>query len=91
MPAIDKFQDMRGTASDPVTDAASVTLDQEMTYVTSAIWVSVEGSVTVTMQSGSVVTYPKLLAGRHPLRITQVHSVGTDATGIVAEWNAPLV
>ena len=58
----------------------------DLAFVTRALWVSVSGTLRVTMLDGMTQDYPVITAGRHPLRVTRVHSAGTSATGIVAEY-----
>ena len=63
-----------------VTPSDSVNLPS----VTRALLVDVEGSVRVTLISGTVLTIPRLAAGMwHPVYATRVHATGTTATGIV--------
>lgn len=57
----------------------------DLQEVTLNLYVSVAGAVKVTLQDGSTVTYPNLIAGRHPLRVSRVFATGTTATGLVGE------
>lgn len=74
--------------SSPVTGAAAVTPNDatDLSEVTLSLYVGTAGTLKVTMNDGSVVTYPAIAAGRHHLRVKRVWATGTSATGIVAEY-----
>jgi hypothetical protein len=61
----------------------------ELTYFTRGISFAVAGDLAVVTAGGETVVIPSgaLAAGIvHPLRVKQVLSTGTAATGIVAYW-----
>lgn len=74
--------------SSPITGAVAVTTNDatDLPEVTLALWISVAGTLKVTMLDGTVVSYANITAGRHPLRVKRVWATGTSATGIVAEY-----
>lgn len=74
--------------TDGIDGAATVTPSDtvDLPFLTRALYVSVAGSVRVTMRDGMVQDYPILIAGRHAMRVTRVHETGTTATGLVAEY-----
>ena len=88
MPPPDRAMTRNPTRMDEsVTGIAAVVPSDtvDLPFVTRALYVSVAGAVKVTMMDGSTETYPNLLAGRHPLRVTRVWQTGTTATGMIAE------
>jgi hypothetical protein len=73
--------------SSPITSAFAITPNDstDLAEITLSLYVSVAGALKVTMYDGSVVTYPTMVVGRHPLRVKRVWSTGTLATGLVGE------
>ena len=71
----------------PVTGAFVITPNDatDLQEPTVSLYVGTAGTLKATMLDGSVVTYPALAAGRHPLRIARVWANGTSATGLVGE------
>lgn len=71
----------------PVTGAFAITPHDTNNLVepTLSLYIGTAGALKATMLDGSVVTYPALAAGRHPLRVSRVWATGTTATGIVGE------
>lgn len=81
----DRFSGNTGQTS-PIIDGFAITPDDatEVQEVTRAIMVSTMGNVTCTLKGGSSVTLTSLVPGViYPLRISQVWSTGTTASGIV--------
>lgn len=74
--------------SSPITGAAAVTPSDsaDLGETTLSIYVGHAGAAKLTMFDGSVVTYPHLAIGRHPLRVKRVWATGTVASDIVAEY-----
>lgn len=72
--------------SDPAGDLYNVTpSDSEpLPWLTSAIYISVAGTIQVTDQKGVKVALPSLGAGWHPIRVSKIWATNTTATGIVA-------
>jgi hypothetical protein len=59
----------------------------ELTHVTRAVYVGGAGNLAVLMCGGATVTLTSVPGGTFlPLRIRQVLSAGTTATGIVGFW-----
>lgn len=88
MPPPDRAMSRQPTRMDEsIIGIAAVTPSDsvDLPFIPRTLYVSVAGSVKVTMMDGSVDTYPNLIAGRHPIRATRVWATGTTATGIVAE------
>jgi len=71
----------------PICGAFAITPSDaaDLQEITINLYVGTAGSVKVTMFDDSVVTYPSLAAGRHPLRVKRVWATGTAATGLVGE------
>ncbi len=87
MPAYDEYP--QGHLLGSATGGGSVTPSDstELTYTTRGLYVGVAGNVAVVMADGTSVTLTGLAAGVvHPLRVKQVRSTGTTATGIVGFW-----
>lgn len=58
---------------------------QELNVVSRALWVGVGGDVKVQMANGDVVTIAGVpAASMLPIRVRQVFSTGTTATGVVS-------
>lgn len=77
------------TAYDPAANAAAVTPHDtnELTDVTTRLFIGGAGNLKVTMMSGVDVTLTGVLAGSIlPLRVRRVYATGTTATNIVALW-----
>ena len=89
MPAVDQFAQHSLGLESPVSNAVVVTPDNDndLSFVTRGIMVSVSGDVAVTTKAGNDVTLPALAAGIiHPFRVSRIKSTGTTATGILAVW-----
>lgn len=71
-----------------ITGAAVVTPNDstDLAEITISLNIGTAGTLKVTMMDDSVVTYPAIAAGRHPLRVKRVWANGTSATNIVAEF-----
>jgi hypothetical protein len=75
--------------SGPAGNAFAITPndDNEITAVTRAIYIGVEGDLRVTMLGGQTVTFVGLGAGiLHAIRVIKVHATGTTATDIVGVY-----
>lgn len=72
----------------PITGAAAVTPDDatDLPETTVSLFVGTAGTLKVTFEDGSTVTYAAITAGRHPLRVKRVWSTGTSAANLVAEF-----
>ncbi len=90
MAATEKFYN--GVSSDnvsvdaPATDAFAITPDDasELTYITRAIFVGLDGDIKVKMKDGTAVTFQNCVAGSVlPIRASQVYATGTTATGLI--------
>ena len=79
MPTKDEF----GTIA-PADNAFNIVQDTNLPVPTKGIYIGGTGSLQVQMVSGATVTFAGLAAGIvHPLRIIQVISAGTTATGLI--------
>lgn len=84
----------QGSAVNTTMPADSIALvtphdSNELSAVTRGISFAAAGALKVVTVNGDTVTIPSgaLAAGIiHPLRVKQVWSTGTTATGIVAYW-----
>ncbi len=74
--------------SSPITGAASVTPNDsaDLAETTISLYVGTAGTLKVSFEDGSTVTYPAIAAGRHHLRVKRVWATGTSATNLVAEF-----
>lgn len=88
MPASDKgYPSSR--SYDPATSAAAVTPHDtnELSNVTTRVFVGGAGNLKVTMMDGTDVTFTGVTAGSVlPIRVRRVYSTGTTATNIAAMW-----
>lgn len=71
----------------PITGAFTITPSDttDLPQVTLSIYVGQAGKLKATMMDGSIVTYPHLEIGRHPLRIKRVWDVASKADLLVGE------
>lgn len=53
-------------------------------FVTSAVYISVAGTLQVTDETDEIRTFPSMNAGWHPIRIKQIWATNTGASGIIA-------
>ncbi len=68
----------------PIYHAAAVTKSDTATFSTTRnVYVGVTGDVTVTMATGSIVTFPNVPVGTHLWQVNQIRSTGTTASGFV--------
>ena len=76
------------TVVSPITGAASVTPNDstDLTETTLSLHIGTAGTLKVTFEDGSTVTYAAIGAGRHPLRVKRVWATGTSAVNITAEF-----
>lgn len=89
MPATNNFSNHRTGLTSPADGAELVTPSDsnELTYVSRGISFAGAGTLTVVMNDNTTITIPSgaLSAGViHPIRVKQVKSTGTTATGIVS-------
>lgn len=72
----------------PITGAAAVTPSDsaDLAETTVSLYVGTAGTLKVTFEDDSTVTYAAIAAGRHPLRVKRVWATGTSASNIVAEF-----
>ena len=72
----------------PITGAAAVTPNDatNLPETTVSLYVGTAGTLKVTFEDDSTVTYAAIAAGRHPLRVKRVWATGTSASNIVAEF-----
>jgi hypothetical protein len=84
----DQFRNFAPGLESPASNAVLVTPDDnaDLTDASRALWIGTAGDLTVTMLGGQTLTFPNLLGGWHPIRVTRVHATGTAASGIVAVW-----
>ncbi|MGN8117504.1 spike base protein, RCAP_Rcc01079 family [Labrys sp. 22185] len=59
--------------------------DNELAFITLAIWIGTAGNLKVTMMNGSTATFQNV-HGYFIGRVRKVWATGTTATGIVAVW-----
>lgn len=77
-----------GTIDAPVKHALAVVEDTVFPYPTTGLYVGTGGDVEVIMLAGNTVIFPDVPGGIVlPIRITQVVSTNTTATGLVRLWN----
>ena len=88
MTSHDLFCSASAGLESPLNYATPITPDDEavLPIITRAVHLGGGGNLTVTLKGGDTVTFENLAAGWHPLRVRQVHAVGTTATGIVGGW-----
>jgi hypothetical protein len=89
MPAVDIFSRFRQDNFSPFTNAVAVTPDDEdeLGFVTRALYVGDGGTVVVLMQDSGSVTFVGVPTGTTlPIRVKKVFAAGTDADDIVALW-----
>ena len=87
MPAIDNFSSTRGPGETPAENAVAVAPNDtnELTHVTTALYIGGAGNVTVRMHGGGTVTFAAVPAGTQlRIRAKGVNATGTTATNIVA-------
>lgn len=86
MPAEDLLRTNSFTMNWPAEDAFVITPndDEELSYVTRALYVGGEGDVCVVMAKGTEpIIFPGMAGGyEHPLRVRKVLATGTTATGL---------
>ena len=78
-----------GPITGPVSNAAAVTLHDttELTYVTRAVYVGGAGTLKVTMQNGTAVSFVGVVAGTVlPIRCHILWDTGSTASSVVALW-----
>lgn len=70
---------------DPLIDGVNITPDDDndLTFLTRALWIGTAGTVVVTMMSGEQITFVGV-QGLLPVRVQRVWATGTDADAIVA-------
>ena len=79
MPATDEFKTIS-----PADNAFNIVQDADFAVPTKGIYVGASGNLQVIMVGGGTVTFVDIVAGVvHPLRIIQVLSAGTTATGLI--------
>lgn len=88
MPATNQQQNLAEGLESPHDNAAAITPSDstDLGFVTRAIYVGQQGTLTVTMLGGGDVTFN---CGAHlllPIRVTRVLATGTSANDLVALW-----
>jgi hypothetical protein len=77
-----------GSASDPTSsavEAVSITPSDTATFdVTRGLYIGTTGNVAVKMKNGVTITFTNVPVGVLPVRVQQVLSTGTTASGIIA-------
>jgi hypothetical protein len=89
MPAEDLFSRFRQDNFSPITHAVAVTPDDEdeLEYVTRALYVGDGGDLVVVLQDSGTVTFVGVPTGTTlPIRVKKVLATGTLADAIVALW-----
>lgn len=88
MPAIDDSRGKGTQLESPASNLALVTPsdDDDLAFVSRAIYVATAGAVRLTTAGGQTLTTPELGQGWHPIRATRVFATATTATGIMAAW-----
>jgi hypothetical protein len=88
MPAIDDFQSYISNLQSPLSRAEAVTPDDanDLTHLTRAIYLGTGGTVKLSLEDGTAVTFTDMAAGWHPLRVARVWDTGTSAADIVGCW-----
>lgn len=87
--AEDLFARFRQDNFSPITHAVPVTPDDddELEYVTRAIYVGDGGDLAVVLQDSGTVTFANVPTGTTlPIRVKKVLNTGTVATAIIALW-----
>lgn len=83
MVAVNQYSDFRRGQSEPYVEAEAVTVDVELTNVSSAIICAVDCSPTVVLLGGTTIQIPLVIAGHpHPCRITKCTDLDTAGTMI---------
>jgi len=64
----------------------SDSLDIRPGFVSSELWIGTagDGTMRVTAETGEVVNYVSIPAGRLPIRVRRVHSTGSGVSNVVA-------
>lgn len=88
MPATDSFSNERDLLSVPASEGIEITPNDsgELDKVTRGIYVGTTGNIRAMLASGGVITFTNVPVGWHPLRVRQILSTGTTASGIVGVW-----
>lgn len=77
-----------GSTADPTSsavEAVSITPSDTATFdVTRALYIGTTGDVAVKMKNGATITFSSAPVGVLPIRVQQVLSTGTTASGIIA-------
>lgn len=61
--------------------------DQELTWISRAIWVGGDGAIRVLMKDGTTLTFSGIVAGTvMPLAVSTVYQTGTTASNLVAMY-----
>lgn len=86
----DDFSTRRRVRIDPPGSALAVTPDDDndLSDVSTAVYVGTTGDVRVTMDvNREVVTFPNMSGGCwHPMQVCRIHDTGTTATGLLIGW-----
>lgn len=72
----------------PITGAEAVTPSDtvDLSETATSLYVGTAGTLKVSFEDGTTVTYAAIAAGRHPLRVKRVWATGTSASNITAEF-----
>lgn len=88
MPAFDTFADVVPSITAPPRHHAAVTPNDEddLEYVTRALYIGGAGTVRVVTVEGETADYVCPAGKTLIIRAARVMDTGTDATAIVAQW-----
>ena len=88
MPAIDDLQSYITNLQSPLSRAQAVTPDDttDLSHLTRALYLGVGGTVKLSLEDGTSVTFTSMAAGWHPVRVARVWATGTSATDIMGCW-----
>lgn len=86
---MDNFSNFPTTPISPARSAITVTPSDgsDLPHISRALYIGQGGDVTVEMADGDITTFEGVPGGTIlPLRIKQVRSTATTATGIISLW-----
>lgn len=86
---IDTFKTFARSLTSPPEHAREIAPDDaaSLPFVTRALYVGGAGDVALRLQGGAEVVFRGLQAGSLiPIRVDQIKSTGTTATGLIGLW-----